>query len=165
MPEKVFMYLLVAILSLSTACSGSPKNLAEQKEATETQPVFDLEESISRGEVVYTTLCIACHMPEGQGIEGVNPPLAQSDYLMENSKRAIRELLLGIQGKMRVNGVEYDGVMAPQAVDDIQAADVLNYVMNSWGNKSSIIITPTMVAKERRSVSYTHLTLPTNREV
>ena len=40
------------------------------------QTPFDLEASITRGKEVYASYCQSCHMDEGQGVEGVFPPLA-----------------------------------------------------------------------------------------
>ena len=35
-----------------------------------------------------------------------------------------------------VNGIEYDGIMSQQGLDDEEVADVMNYILNSWGNKA-----------------------------
>jgi mono/diheme cytochrome c family protein len=53
------------------------------------KPKFDLAGSVSRGKEVYTSYCISCHQEKGEGIEDVYPPLAKSDYLMADKKRAI----------------------------------------------------------------------------
>src|SRR5690606_29280692 len=47
-------------------------------------------ERVSRGREVYSQVCAACHMPEGQGVPGAFPPLAGSDYLNEDPIRAAR---------------------------------------------------------------------------
>ena len=47
---------------------------------------FDLKASMERGKELYVTNCQSCHMEEGQGLEGVYPPLAKSDYLMADKK-------------------------------------------------------------------------------
>ena len=43
---------------------------------------------MEKGKRVYTQLCFACHQGEGQGLPGVFPPLAKSDYLMADKTRA-----------------------------------------------------------------------------
>ncbi|MBQ4856487.1 nitrite reductase, copper-containing, partial [Rhodanobacter sp. B2A1Ga4] len=41
----------------------------------------------------------------------------------------------GLTGKVTVNGHEYDSVMPPMAqLTDDEVANILTYVLNSWGN-------------------------------
>ena len=110
---------------------------------------FDLKASIARGQDVYTTYCMSCHLPEGEGIEGVNPPLAKSDYLMADKKRSIRQILYGATEEMKVNGKTYNTPMAAIDLTDEQASDVLNYIRNSWKNKGSAI-TPGEIKAARK---------------
>ncbi len=74
-------------------------------------------------------------MDSGEGIEGVYPPLAKSDYLMADKNRSIQQILEGSIGTMTVNGIKYNGFMTPFNLNDQEVSDVLNYVRNSWGNK------------------------------
>lgn len=108
-----------------------------------------LAESIKRGKTVYDTNCASCHMAGGEGIDGVFPPLAKSDYLMADKKRSIRQILHGVKGKIVVNGVTYEGEMPPSGLTDKETADVLNYIRNSWGNKGKIV-TEAEVKLERK---------------
>jgi nitrite reductase (NO-forming) len=73
-------------------------------------------------------------MQDGQGLPGIFPPLAGSDYLKADRDRAIRIPLKGLNGPIVVNGKPYNNIMPPQAFTDDEIADVLTYVMNSWGN-------------------------------
>jgi len=111
---------------------------------------FDLKPSIDRGKEVYSSQCVTCHMEQGEGIEGVYPPLAKSDYLMADKNRSIDQVLHGLTGEIKVNGVTYDGVMAGyQAMSDVEISDVLNYVRNSFGNKGAAV-TPAEVKSTRK---------------
>lgn len=92
------------------------------------------EIQMERGKKVFLSVCFACHMQEGQGLPGVFPPLAGSDYLKADKDRAVRIPIKGLSGPITVNGKPYNNVMPPQTLDDAQIADVLTYVMNSWGN-------------------------------
>ncbi len=92
------------------------------------------EIQMERGKKVFLTSCFACHMQEGQGLPGVFPPLAGSDYLKAEKDRAVRVVLKGLSGPITVNGKPYNNMMPPQDLTNDQAADVLTYVMNSWGN-------------------------------
>ncbi len=89
---------------------------------------------IERGKKVFLTSCFACHMANGEGLPGVFPPLANSDYLKADKERAIKVVLKGLSGPITVNGKPYNNLMPPQEYTDDQVADVLTYVMNTWGN-------------------------------
>jgi mono/diheme cytochrome c family protein len=111
-----------------------------------------LKQSIKRGEEVYTTNCVTCHMQKGEGLDGSFPPLAKADYIAKDKtgKHAIGIVLNGLEGEITVNGKKYDVLMPGQNyLNDQQIADVLNYVRNSWGNKGKII-TVAMVKAERK---------------
>ncbi len=110
---------------------------------------FDLKASIERGKEVYNAQCITCHMEKGEGIEGVFPPLAKSDYLMADKNRSIKQILEGASGEMTVNGTVYNGEMPAIDLTDEQVSDVLNYVRNSWGNKGGAV-TPSEVKALRK---------------
>lgn len=110
---------------------------------------FDLKKSIVRGQDIYSMQCLSCHMDNGEGLEGVYPPLAKSDYLMADKARSIREILHGVSGEIMVNGKTYNGFMTGFDLTDEQVADVLNYIRNTWGN-SGEVVTPGEVANVRK---------------
>ncbi len=99
----------------------------------------DFSASQQRGKKIYTNNCATCHQADGKGIAGVFPPLAQSDYLLQNSARAIRQIKRGLQGKITVNGQIYNGVMPENPLKPQEIADVMNYINNAWGNKSNLV--------------------------
>jgi mono/diheme cytochrome c family protein len=105
-----------------------------------------LEDSITAGKEIYADFCITCHLDKGEGVPNVFPPLAQSDYLMQNREASIRAVKYGQDGEIEVNGQSYNSVMMDPGLTDEEVADVLNYVLNSWGNTSGEQITPEAVA-------------------
>ncbi|MEP2670323.1 MAG: cytochrome c [Cyclobacteriaceae bacterium] len=108
----------------------------------------DLKASMVRGKEIFVANCATCHMQNGEGIEGVYPPLAKSDYLMADKVRAIKQVLEGANGPMTVNGVQYNGFMTGFDLSDKEVSDVLNYIRNSWGNNGDAI-TPKEVKSAR----------------
>jgi mono/diheme cytochrome c family protein len=110
---------------------------------------FDLKASIARGKEVYIAQCMSCHLEQGEGIEGVYPPLAKSDYLMEDKKRSIDNVIHGVTGEIKVNGKTYNTDMTAFDLPDQDVSDVVNYIRNSWGNKSSAV-TPEEVSAARK---------------
>jgi nitrite reductase (NO-forming) len=107
------------------------------------EKLFDsnLKERISAGKMVYEQNCAACHQADGMGLKGAFPPLAKSDYLMADKKRAIGNIINGLEGKVVVNGSEYNGVMPALGLDDEDVANVLSFIRNSWGNNSDEVTT------------------------
>lgn len=110
----------------------------EMKEAMAKNPEIaklNLGMQVEKGKRVYMQSCAMCHQAEGQGIEGVFPPLAKADYLMEDKLRSVRVVVHGKYGPITVNGKKYDSVMPPQTqLTDEQVADVVTFVRNSFGN-------------------------------
>ena len=94
---------------------------------------FATAASAERGARIYQQTCQACHLPSGQGIAGVFPPLAASDFLRDRD-RSIRVLCEGLSGPITVNGQPYHGVMPLFPLADGEVADVLTYVLGQWGN-------------------------------
>jgi nitrite reductase (NO-forming) len=107
-------------------------------------PAKNKAERIAVGKKVYETNCAACHQPNGEGIPRAFPPLAKSDWLNADKKRAISAVVHGLEGKIIVNGQEYESVMPAWSLSDEDVANVLTYVYNTWGN-SGQEVTPAEV--------------------
>ncbi|PTY05953.1 nitrite reductase, copper-containing [Opitutaceae bacterium EW11] len=129
--------------SQAPAGSESAKREAElqvkiQREISANPVIAGLtkEAQIERGKQVFMGVCFACHQPDGKGLPGVYPPLAKSDFLMADRDRATRIVLKGLTGPVTVNGKTFNSVMPPQesVLTEQQVADVLTFVVNSWGN-------------------------------
>ena len=91
------------------------------------------------GAKIYAAKCVACHQVNGMGIPSAFPPLKNSDYLFADKKRAVEQVLNGSHEEMIVNGVTYNLPMAYQVDTHKNAVDVINYVLNAWGNKGGEI--------------------------
>lgn len=96
----------------------------------------ELAKSIERGKGIYNENCITCHMGNGEGIPQTFPPLAKADYLMKSPEKAIHAIKFGLEGKIKVNGLEFDNAMPNPGLGNDEIADVMNYIQNSWGNSS-----------------------------
>jgi len=94
--------------------------------------------SIQNGQSIYSTYCMSCHMEDGNGLEGVYPSLVKSAGLADKN-RLVKIITLGIRGPIDVKGIHYDAEMAGMEMSDQDVADVINYIRNTWGNKSSLI--------------------------
>jgi nitrite reductase (NO-forming) len=106
-------------------------------------------EQVAAGKQLFTGTCSVCHQANGEGLANVFPPLAKSDYLAADPKRAMTIVTHGLTGKITVNGHEYDSVMPPMSqLNDDEVANILTYVLNSWDNPGGQI-TKEEVAKAR----------------
>ena len=107
--------------------------------------------SITNGKSIYNDFCIICHMHDGKGQKGIFPPLAKSDYLFKNMEESIKAIKFGgIDGEIVVNGVKYDTRMERMGLYDDEIADVMNYILNSWGNKYDKMIREKYIRKIKK---------------
>jgi nitrite reductase (NO-forming) len=123
---------------------GTIQKMPEGATVKTTVPKRTLAEKTTIGKQIFETTCFACHQSQGQGIPNTFPPLAKSDYLNTDSKRAIKTILHGLTGEVTVNGKKFNSVMPAQNLSDDEIANVLTYVYSSWGNNKTEI-TPEMV--------------------
>ncbi|WP_394343506.1 copper-containing nitrite reductase [Flavobacterium ustbae] len=123
---------------------GTIQKMPETAAAKATITKRTVEEKVKIGKEIFGTTCFACHQSEGQGIPSTFPPLAKSDYLNADSKRAIKTILHGLTGEITVNGKKYNNIMPAQNLSDDEIANVLTYIYNSWGNNKTEV-TPEMV--------------------
>lgn len=113
---------------------------------TEPQQQTPLQKSIARGKEVYTDFCMQCHMANGKGNGTTFPPLDGSDWLKKKRTESIHAVKYGQKGEIAVNGKKFNGIMPPMGLSDEEVADVMNYVMNSWSNKTKKMVTIKEVA-------------------
>jgi mono/diheme cytochrome c family protein len=92
------------------------------------------------GKKMYNQVCMSCHLVDGAGVPGLNPPLVKTDWVTGDKKRLINVVLKGLYDPIQIGGEEYVNPMPamPQLTDQ-QVADVLTYVRNSFGNKASAV--------------------------
>lgn len=134
--------LLALLLSAFSSCQNSKekKEAKVQLEDIESNQ-SDFQKSKERGGLVYTDFCMQCHLANGKGVPGNFPPLSLSNWLKDKRTESIGAVKYGQKGEIEVNGVAYDGVMVPMGLSDQEVADVMNYVMNSWGNTQNGMVT------------------------
>ncbi len=97
----------------------------------------------TQGEKVYSTICIACHQLNGQGLKMLAPPLVDSEWVLGSEQRLIALVLDGMIGPVTVNGKTYTvpevapimpGLRVNPEMNDEKIAAILTYVRNTWGN-------------------------------
>lgn len=99
------------------------------------------------GKEIYTDFCIQCHGANGKG-DGKNfPPLDGSDWLKKKRKQSIHAVKYGQSGEIIVNNKKFNNIMPPMGLSNKEVADVMNYIMHSWSNKSGKKVTEAEVEK------------------
>ena len=102
------------------------------------------------GQKMYAQNCSVCHQPGGTGLPGQFPPLAGSDWVLEEGPNRIIKLILnGIQGPITVNGQQFNNSMVPwrDTMTDEQIAAVATYIRSTWGNKAPPVKTEEVTAQ------------------
>ncbi len=97
---------------------------------------------MKRGGEVYKAYCQTCHQPTGAGLPNVYPPLAGSDYIKTKPKATIIDNVTnGLKGEVVVNGKKFNNVMVPLPANytNDDAAAVITYVLNTWGNNGGLV--------------------------
>ncbi|HEV7330729.1 MAG TPA: cytochrome c [Flavisolibacter sp.] len=130
MKAVVFMCLLLPLFGVAQVKKSS-------KKAT-TPTGNGLQQSVSKGKVVYAAYCLSCHQADGSGVPNLNPPLVQNNWVLGPKNVLIEQVLNGSRGKVEIDGETFHNTMPPMAhLTDQQIADVITYVRNSFGNKAS----------------------------
>ncbi len=106
------------------------------------------------GAAIFSGRCAACHQLTGNGVPGVFPPLAASEYVNGPPDRLARLVLRGLMGPVTVAGASFNGAMPAWAdqLTDGEVAAVLTYVRSHFGNNSGEV-TADLVASARAATA------------
>lgn len=114
--------------------------------STETKP----EVMTAGGEEVYSHICQACHMPEGQGAVGAGhyPKLA-GDPALASWQYVAMTVLSGRNGMPSFGEPAHrdPGAFGAVHLSDQKIAEVVNYVRSHFGNQYKDKVTASQVAK------------------
>jgi nitrite reductase (NO-forming) len=137
-PENKLIYSGKEIDSTYLSDKASPSSaIAAAADANEN---VTKEQQIAAGRTLFLGTCSTCHQLEGQGVAKAFPPLARSEFLLGDKKRAIDIVINGLKGEISVKGEKYNGVMPPWShLSDDAIANILTYVRNSWGNTGDAV--------------------------
>jgi putative membrane-bound dehydrogenase-like protein len=112
------------------------------KPLTETQTAL-----FEKGRTVYATLCAACHQPHGLGLDGLAPPLVDSEWVLGKTDVLARIVMHGLAGPVKVSGRTYNLAMPPlPQLTDEDIAGVLTYIRREWEHNGSAIETKAVAA-------------------
>jgi len=103
------------------------------------KPLTNAEQAMfDSGKQTFAGLCAACHQPTGRGLEGLAPPLADSEWVNGDPERIIKVVMHGLRGPIKVKGLSYSYDMpAAGFLSDEQIAGVLTYIRREWDHEAS----------------------------
>jgi mono/diheme cytochrome c family protein/glucose/arabinose dehydrogenase len=100
-----------------------------------------------KGRTIYATLCAACHQPHGFGLDGLAPPLVDSEWVLGKSDILARIVMHGLAGPVKVSGRTYNLAMPPlPQLTDEDIAGVLTYLRREWEHNGSPVETKAVTA-------------------
>jgi mono/diheme cytochrome c family protein len=97
------------------------------------------EARFEAGKTLFAAVCAACHQLNGRGLDGLAPPLLDSEWILGSPERPVRIVLHGVRGPITVLGRVHTGDMPGfgGALDDQQVASILTYLRREWGHTAS----------------------------
>ena len=107
---------------------------------TTSAPQHHKNPQAAKGEALYLVSCGACHQSNGQGLEGIAPPLAGTRWASESEERLARIVLHGLRGSITVADKEYNLEMpALGFFNDQDIAAILTYIRAAWGKPAGSV--------------------------
>ena len=154
-----FLILLIgaiaswALNNIFSTPSGELTEYGDQRTVADLRPPVETAGSSKvDGKKIYAAKCVACHQANGNGVAGVFPPLAASEWVAGDEKILTHILLHGVNGEIEVKGNIYKGAMpAWKTLSDDELAAVMTYIRSDWGNTAPAIKASTV--KEQREAT------------
>ncbi|MFP5081874.1 c-type cytochrome [Pedobacter sp. JCM 36344] len=89
----------------------------------------------TNGRDLYIAYCQNCHGANGEGLAKLAPPLTDTLFLKSNKKKLACWIKNGVSEQMIVAGEKYEGKMPDHNFANIDIAQMIVYVTNTFGNK------------------------------
>jgi mono/diheme cytochrome c family protein len=89
----------------------------------------------TNGRDLYIAYCQNCHGAKGEGLAKLAPPLTDTLFLKQNKKKLACWIKNGVSEPMVVAGVQYEAKMPDHNFANIDIAQIIVYVTNTFGNK------------------------------
>ncbi len=118
MRSKLFFILI--LLWLFAACKDNP---------------------YGKGMRIYQQHCAVCHADDGNGLQGLIPPIRQSDYLAQHQDDLACIIRHGLSEPITVNNQLYDMQKMPpnDKLNEIAITNLINFISNAWGNQADFV--------------------------
>src|SRR3546814_618651 len=100
-----------AIGYIWTTHQTNPPSYGDRRTAQDFQVAASSSVGAIDGAQIYAAQCVACHQAGGQGLPGVFPPLAGSEWVTGKAALTVQIVLHGVAGELTVKGTQYNGMM------------------------------------------------------
>jgi disulfide bond formation protein DsbB len=124
--RSVLIVVLMLLMVALAACGGGGASSQAEEEAA---PVSLGDPDA--GKEQYDMLCIACHGPVGEGIEGLGKPFTTSEFLSERSDEEMVEFITvgrPMSDPLNTTGVDMPPKGGNPALTEDQILDIIAYV-------------------------------------
>jgi cytochrome c551 len=136
--------LLISFFMIS--CDAGPASKSEAYQKLDNNSKIRFNQYMLEGQNLYTIHCSNCHQKDGSGLGKLIPPLAGADYLRNNLASSVCGIKNGLKGEIVVNGIPYNQPMpANPTLKNLDIAQVITYIGNTWGNEIGLIETEQIV--------------------
>ncbi|MCX2745123.1 cytochrome c [Mangrovivirga sp. M17] len=137
--KNYISYLPLLIFFVLMSCNSKSENGGSESSGTASDEM-KFKHYMIAGEQLYKKHCSNCHQENGEGLASLFPPLAKSDFMLSDVDRAVCIIRYGLKGEIVVNGKTYNQPMtALNYLSDMEVAEVMTFVYNSWGNEKGLI--------------------------
>jgi mono/diheme cytochrome c family protein len=112
----------------------------------------------TKGREIFQKICAACHQKDGEGKDGLAPPLVGSEWVLApRGDRLVRIVINGLSGPIQVRGKTWNLAMPPlkENLGDDQIAVVLSYVRSRLAGNHAGLITSEAAAAARKEARAT----------
>jgi len=134
--DHAYMPIVLNAVSKEEYAAWVEEQKAEQAEAASgADREWSMDELMEKGKTVYAANCASCHLPEGQGIEGLFPALNGSAIVNGPASEHVNIVL---------NGKNMMPVFKAQ-LNDVDIAAAITYERNSWDNSTGDTVQPSVV--------------------
>lgn len=134
----LFVVVLLAVMAMA-ACGGGDDNNEGAAPAQQEQPAAEqpaaapaaLVGDASNGGKIFSTACVACHGPEGKGVQGLGKDLTTSEWVAQQSDEQLVEFIK--KGRDATDALNTTGVAMPPkggnpAMSEQEVADIVAFV-------------------------------------
>lgn len=158
---RVLLGLVAALFAwgiyyIVTSSPDSPAALGDRRDAAALAgPAGTDRGQAIDGRQLFTIACQACHQAGGQGLPGVFPPLAGSEWVQGDPTVLSRIVLHGVTGALTVAGTTYHGEMPAfgHQFSDAELAAILSFIRSEWGNGRPAVEISTVAATRKATES------------
>lgn len=134
--KKSSWFVGIVILTIILTACGGAGNSDDAADGGSSSAADNSAVAVSLGDPdtgkeQYDILCIACHGPGGEGVEGLGKPFTTSDFLRERNDQEMLEFIkVGrpIGDPLNTTGVDMPPKGGNPALTDDQILDIIAYV-------------------------------------